>query len=73
MGKWGIRGLETRVGRESSVSRCGARFNQQPPQRGGAVPGPVWVGSKWLLAFPRVTATSSIDSHSEFKSLTNPS
>ena len=28
--------------------------NQQPPQRGGAVPSPVWVGSKWLLAFPRV-------------------
>ena len=23
--------------------------NQQPPQRGGAVPDPVWVGSKWLL------------------------
>ena len=31
--------------------------NQQPPQRGGAVPDPVWVGSKWLLAFPRVPAT----------------
>ena len=31
--------------------------NQQPPQRGGAVPGPVWVGSKWLLAFPRVPVT----------------
>ena len=29
-------------------------INQQPPQRGGAVPGPVWVGSKWLLDFPRV-------------------
>ena len=27
---------------------------QKPPQRGGAVPDPVWVGSKWLLAFPRV-------------------
>ena len=25
--------------------------NQQPPQRGGAVPDPVWVGSKWLLTF----------------------
>ena len=25
--------------------------NQQQPQRSGAVPGPVWVGSKWLLAF----------------------
>ena len=25
--------------------------NQQSPQRGGAVPNPVWVGSKWQLAF----------------------
>ena len=31
--------------------------NQQPPQRGGAVPDPVWVGSKWLLFFPRVPVT----------------
>ena len=31
--------------------------NQQPPQRGGAVPDPVWVGSKWLLAFPWVPVT----------------
>ena len=31
--------------------------NQQPPQRGGAVPSPVWVGSKWLLAFSRVPVT----------------
>ena len=31
--------------------------NQQPPQRGGAVPDPVWVGSKWLLDFPRVSVT----------------
>ena len=31
--------------------------NHQPPQRGGAVPDPVWVGSKWLLAFPRVPVT----------------
>ena len=28
--------------------------NQQPTQRGSAVPDPVWVGSKWLVAFPRV-------------------
>ena len=27
MGRWGIRGLETRVGRESSVSRGGARLH----------------------------------------------
>ena len=31
--------------------------NQQPPQRGGAVPDPVWVGSKWLLASSRVPVT----------------
>ena len=31
--------------------------NQQPPQRGGAVPDSVWVGSKWLLAFPTVPVT----------------
>ena len=31
--------------------------NQQPPQRGGAVPNPVWVGLKWLLAFSRVSVT----------------
>ena len=30
---------------------------QQPPQRGGVVPNLVWVGSKWLLAFPRVPVT----------------
>ena len=34
--------------------------NQQPPQRGGAVPGPVWVGSKWLLTFPRVPVTPAL-------------
>ena len=28
--------------------------DQQPPQHGGAVPDPVWAGSKWLLDFPRV-------------------
>ena len=27
--------------------------NLQPLQRGGEVPDPVWVGSKWLLDFPR--------------------
>ena len=35
--------------------------NQQPPQRGGAVPLPVWVGSKWLLAFSRVLVTAGTD------------
>ena len=28
------------------------RNNQQPHHRSGAVPNPVWVGSKWLLVFP---------------------
>ena len=31
--------------------------NQQRPQRARAVPDPVWVGSKWLLAFPKVPVT----------------
>ena len=31
--------------------------SQQPPQRGGAVPNPVWVRLKWLLVFPRVPVT----------------
>ena len=33
--------------------------NQQPPQRGGAVPNPVWVGLKWLLVFPRSVTPST--------------
>ena len=37
--------------------------NQQPLQRGGAVPDPVWVGSKWLLAFPRVPVTPGTPLH----------
>ena len=31
--------------------------NQQPPQRGGAVPNPVWVELKSLLALPRISVT----------------
>ena len=31
--------------------------NQQPSQRGGAVPDPVWLASNWLLAFLRVPVT----------------
>ena len=31
--------------------------NQQPPQRGGAVPNTVCVGLKWLLALPRIPVT----------------
>ena len=32
-------------------------MNQQPPQRSGAVPNPVWVRSKLLLVFPKVPVT----------------
>ena len=35
----------------------GESQGQQPPQRDGVVPDPVWVGSKWLLDFPRVPVT----------------
>ena len=42
---------------------CLVCTNQQPPQRGGAVPDPVWVGSKWLLAFPRVPGTTGTPLH----------
>ena len=40
--------------------------NQQQPQRGDAVPNPVWVGLKWLLAFPRVPVTPGTPSHKPF-------
>ena len=51
-----------------SISRKCSDFqgncnNQQPPQRGGAVPGPVWVGSKWMLAFPRIPVTPGTPIH----------
>ena len=40
------------------ILRIGATYtNQQSTQRGGAVPDPGWVGSKWLMAFPRVPVT----------------
>ena len=37
--------------------------NQQPPQYGGAVPDLVWVRSKWLLGFPRISPSFSQPSH----------
>ena len=40
-----------------------SRTNQQPPQRGGAVPDPIWVGSKWLLDFERVPVTRGTPLH----------
>ena len=53
--------LETNFGHQlmfqTEVDQSTSCTNQQPPQRGGAVPGLVWVGSKWLLAFPRVPVT----------------
>ena len=55
-----IEGRGTLVGAKDRIEKDGNflfRTNQQPPQRGGAVPGPVWVGSKRLLAFPRVPVT----------------
>ena len=36
--------------------------NQQPPLRDGAIPDPVWVKSKWLLAFPRVLVDGQLTS-----------
>ena len=39
MGRWGIRGLETRVGRESSVSRGGARSHSGGIHVGGVRAG----------------------------------
>ena len=32
----------------------------QPPQCGGAVRNPVWVETKWLLVFPKVSVTPTI-------------
>ena len=40
--------------------------NQQLPQQGGAVPIPIWVGSKWLLAFSRIPFTRALSSHKPF-------
>ena len=57
MGRWGIRSLETRVGRESSVSRGGARWHS-----GGIHVGGVRRGSHSDSAggtAPRVRAAES--------------
>ena len=35
MGRWGIRGLETRVGQECSISRGGARLHSEGIHVGG--------------------------------------
>ena len=39
MGRWGIRSLETRVGRECSISRGGARFHSGGIRVGGVQGG----------------------------------
>ena len=44
--------------KESIAGQCRIRTNKQPPQRGGAVPDPVWIGWIWLLAFPRIPVTA---------------
>ena len=48
--------IESKAFEKSIVERIST--NQQPPQRGGAIPDPVWVGSKWLLAFPRAPVSA---------------
>ena len=69
MGGRRIRGLKARVGGSAALAE-GSQIeqwrytswrslntNQQLHQCGGAVPDSIWVGSKWLLAFPRVPVT----------------
>ena len=46
--------------------------NQQPPQRGGVVPNPVWVGSKWLLTFRRVPVAPGTPLTQSIYSLCSP-
>ena len=57
MGRWGIRGLETRVGRESSASRGGARLHNGGIHVGGVQEGS-HNDSTWGAA-PRVRAAKS--------------
>ena len=60
MGRWGIRVLELRVGRECSISRGGARFHSGGIRVGGVRGG----GSHSVMAegaAPRVRADKSSD------------
>ena len=41
-------------------------------QHGGAVPDPVWDGSKWMLAFPKIPVTQALPSHKPFFRRTTP-
>ena len=47
MGRWGIRGLETRVGQECSISRGGAGFHSGGIHVGGGGSHSVTAGG-WL-------------------------
>ena len=49
--------------RGESERENGEKRVDTPPQRGGAVPDLGWVGSKWLVAFPRVPVTQDIPVH----------
>ena len=53
-----FQGGEGGQARRASLGKVEGSTIQQPSQRGGAVSDPVWVGSKWLLAFPRAPVTS---------------
>ena len=64
LSRWQVNLVEVLTGRRGPEVRTIAANsevcpNQQPPKRGGAVPEPVCVGSKWLLALPRVQVTPS--------------
>ena len=54
---------ESQSKKQSHLDELSDCTNQQPPQRGGAVLEPVWVGSKWLLAFPRVPVSPGTPLH----------
>ena len=57
MCRWGIRSLETRVGRESSVSRGGARLHSGDIHGGGVRKGSHSLSE--VGAAPRVRAAKS--------------
>ena len=46
-----------------TIGRRETETNQQPSQRHGVVPDPVWVGSKWLLTFQSVPVTPGTPHH----------
>ena len=52
-----IRFIASKSGFSFLVESCQRCTNQQPPQRRGTIPVPVWGGSKLLLAFAGVPVT----------------